>query len=282
LVQKDETSLLPLNTVSNSTATTKTLTTEEFDPFGNIFYYGVTGTTGANAIIATGSTYQQILIDLRYSTNVGKTLTANKSVYLVAQPQSNGKAKLASTAISQTLPTTDDGKIYIYLGVAYNAYQVDLTINHPIYQFKNGQLRQYVGSFGTMAYQNTSSYSSATDVNTALSNKADKTAVDNLSGQSKTIAAALNDLNGRKLDASAYTPTDLSNYYTKSETSGATEISDALSGKVDTNTFDTIVGSGYTNTTITEVIENMDTAIAAALNDLNSKIGDIESILATI
>lgn len=33
-----------------------------------------------------------------------------------------------------------------------------------------------------------------------------------------TISMALNDLNTRKLDASAYTPTDLSNYYTKSET----------------------------------------------------------------
>ena len=34
-----------------------------------------------------------------------------------------------------------------------------------------------------------------------------------------------------KLDVTAYTPTDLSNYYTKSETSGATEISTALSAK---------------------------------------------------
>ena len=36
-----------------------------------------------------------------------------------------------------------------------------------------------------------------------------------------TISMALNDLNTRKLDASAYTPTDLSNYYTKSETDAA-------------------------------------------------------------
>ena len=53
----------------------------------------------------------------------------------------------------------------------------------------------------------------------------------------EAIAAALNDLNGRKLDASAYTPTDLSNYYTKVETSGKTEISNALDGKVNTATF---------------------------------------------
>lgn len=53
----------------------------------------------------------------------------------------------------------------------------------------------------------------------------------------EAIAAALNDLNDRKLDASAYTPTDLSNYYTKGETSGKTEISNALGGKVSTATF---------------------------------------------
>ena len=50
------------------------------------------------------------------------------------------------------------------------------------------------------------------------------------------MSEALNDLELRKLDISAYTPTDLSNYYTKSETSGASEISTALGGKVNTAT----------------------------------------------
>ena len=50
----------------------------------------------------------------------------------------------------------------------------------------------------------------------------------------RVTANALIDLDERKLDASAYTPTDLSNYYTKSETSGATEISNALGGKSST------------------------------------------------
>ena len=67
----------------------------------------------------------------------------------------------------------------------------------------------------------------------------DKNAVDNIiSGvndsiieDEEVISSALNDLNERKLDASAYTPTDLTNYYTKSETSGATEIQGALDNK---------------------------------------------------
>lgn len=52
------------------------------------------------------------------------------------------------------------------------------------------------------------------------------------------IANALNS----KLDATAYTPTDLSNYYTKDETSGKTEIATALNGKQET----LVAGSGIT------------------------------------
>lgn len=93
-------------------------------------------------------------------------------------------------------------------------------------------------------YYTKSQTSGATEISTALSGKlstseyatfsaATNASINDLSGQSETIAAALNDLNGRKLDASAYTPTDLSNYYTKSETSGATELTTAFSAKAD-------------------------------------------------
>ena len=137
-------------------------------------------------------------------------------------------------------------------------------------------LNSITGSVGTMAFQNTSSYSSATQVSTALNGKSDtshthaSSAVTTMAGYSmaasgtaittgdtlnqaigklekqndeivdfietkeQVIAAALTDLDDNKLDVTAYTPTDLSNYYTKSETSGASEISTALSGKSST------------------------------------------------
>ena len=75
------------------------------------------------------------------------------------------------------------------------------------------------------------------------------------------IAQALNDLNERKLDVSAYTPTDLSNYYTKDETSGASEISEALSAKADTTW-----------------VENKERAVAAALVDLNERKADASGV----
>ena len=229
-------------------------------------------------------------------------------------------------------------------------------------------INSLTSSVGTMAFQNTSSYSSATQVNTALSNKANtsdianffddakyensgttkvinfyhgntikatidasdfikdgmisgvtlesksgttylvinwntdagiqttelnigdlfeadnyynKTEIDNLVGSGFTsssitdviieneliVSNALTDLDERKLDASAYTPTDLSNYYTKSETSGKTEISNALSGKVDATEYATF--SASTNDSIDDLSGQSQT-IAAAINDLNS------------
>lgn len=82
--------------------------------------------------------------------------------------------------------------------------------------------------------------SGATEIATALSAKLDATAytptdLSNYYTKSETSGATeISTALSNKLDATAYTPTDLSNYYTKSETSGATEISTALSGKQDT------------------------------------------------
>ena len=100
-------------------------------------------------------------------------------------------------------------------------------------------------------------------------------------------SAALNDLNTRKLDASAYTPTDLSDYYMKSETSGATEISTALDSKQDfsgmsayttSESIEEKLGSAFTGEnsgkTVTEVIEENEEVTSAALNDLNTRIGN--------
>ena len=79
---------------------------------------------------------------------------------------------------------------------------------------------------------NPSNYYTKNDVDTALSGKADtSTVTGHTSNTDIHITASERTAWNAKLDATAYTPTDLSNYYTKSETSGATEISTALSGK---------------------------------------------------
>jgi hypothetical protein len=164
--KKDETSYIPASSTNNTTANTKTITTTEFDPFGVIFYFSSAGTVSANANFPSGTLHDGYAVDLRFSFNVANVLTAQKDVYAVCVPQSNGKVKfrnpttsgITNSPISQTLPTSDDGYVYIYLGAAYNTSSIFLAREHPVYQFKGGALRQYVGSFGTMAFAKTGDY----------------------------------------------------------------------------------------------------------------------------
>lgn len=143
--------VIPINSVNNSVATNKTLMTDAFDPFGEIFQWVSTSTYAAGANVGNGNWYRQYLADLRYSFNCGgydvdSTLTARLPLYLVVVPQGDGTVKLHSEPLSQTLPISDDGLLYIYLGRVYEdtkPYRVVLTFNHPVYWYKDGAIRQY-------------------------------------------------------------------------------------------------------------------------------------------
>lgn len=58
-------------------------------------------------------------------------LTFPDSVFLRCTPQSDGSAVMND--IVQALPTSKDGKIYIHLGTAYSATNMELQIEHPVY-----------------------------------------------------------------------------------------------------------------------------------------------------
>ena len=138
LLSYSETQLLPVNSKSNTTGTTKPLTTEKFNPWGPIFYYGSTTAVTAGSAIAVASVWEQYTLDLRYSFNTGSTLVNNKDVFIVCEPQSDGMVKLAASPISQTLPTTADGKVYILLGHAYSTTSIVLALHHPVFYYNQG------------------------------------------------------------------------------------------------------------------------------------------------
>lgn len=140
-LQKNETTLLPVNTVG-TVGTSKVLTTESFNPFGQIVYVNESRSAGEE--ISPSKIYEQYQIDLRLSFNTGTSLTNYKDVYICAVPQSDGLAKLdPTTPIVQELPTTEDGKIYIYLGHSYSAARVEIYPVHPVYWFKGGKVVPY-------------------------------------------------------------------------------------------------------------------------------------------
>ncbi len=146
LFTMSEDRLLPVNSKSNVTGTGKPLTTLSFDPFGPIFYYASTTAVSAAGAVNTNYLYTQYAsVDLRYSWNCGQTLTSQRSLYVVCVPQSDGKVKLHTAPLTQTLPDTEDGLVYLYLGECYSSYQLMLHPVHPAYCFRGGRLQLWTG-----------------------------------------------------------------------------------------------------------------------------------------
>ena len=147
----DGTHYVPANTSSSTSATSsKTVNQTPIDPFGHIVYYGYTTAIEANA--RPGASYLWIIytLSLGYSFNrTGAALTLDDwaPVYIKCAPQANGSAIIdANTPCVQTLPTTNDGKIYIFLGVAYNATSIELLNNHPVYYHDGTGIRMWTGA----------------------------------------------------------------------------------------------------------------------------------------
>lgn len=136
--------LLPVYSGKYTTATTKTLTTEKFNPFGQIYYYTSTAALTANAIPATGTLRTKSSYSLPYLTyafNTGATLVAGNDVYLVCVPQDDGSAVLHTNPIAFALPTTEDGLLYKRLGKCSDEDQIILEQDKPVYYYKDGAIR---------------------------------------------------------------------------------------------------------------------------------------------
>ena len=151
--QRDGT-LVPSYTLASGnagTGTSKTLNTgKAFDPFLPIFYYSTTTNVAAGNM--PGGTYlwrQYYACEMRYAWNTGTTLTANTPVWIRCVPNADGTVQLdGNNCLVQALPATEDGKVYIWLGVAYGTtgYNMELDPEHPVFEYKNGQLQRWAGA----------------------------------------------------------------------------------------------------------------------------------------
>lgn len=138
------------NSTSTNATASRTVCQDKINPLGRIFYYGSTTSIAANARPGTTALWEQYAISLGYSfnrTGAALTLTSWKPVYVKAAPQSDGSAIIDSTTpYVQDLPTTEDGKIYIFLGIAYSATNIELQLDHPVYYYKNGTILVWTGA----------------------------------------------------------------------------------------------------------------------------------------
>ena len=127
-------------TTSRETGTAKNKCSEGFIP-GTFRYYNSSTAIAAGGTTATSTVYVAYgpLIDYRYSTNLGSTLVAYEDIYFKCTCV-NGLLYLADDWATQTLPTTEDGFIYILMGKAYDTYRGTFSPYNPMYVYKNGHL----------------------------------------------------------------------------------------------------------------------------------------------
>ena len=178
----DGTKFVPANTSTSTNATAvRTPNTRPIDPFGEIFYCSSTTIYDVGSNLGTTNRWQQYVFALGYSfntTGAALTLTYPAPVYIKCLPQSTGGAVLQG--YTQSLPTTDDGFIYIFLGIAYSATNVELFEKHPVYVYKNNGIRIY------NEYANNSSTVNGHTVNTDVPSDAVFTDTKNTAGSTDT------------------------------------------------------------------------------------------------
>ena len=144
---------------SSSTGTSKARNTAGFVPGRLALYYSNGTTTNGNKQTASYySVYEAYSnADGRYSFNISTTaLTVGKPLYLVGSIGTDGLFYLDATWWTQTLPTSADGKIYMYVGSVYmpatstTDYRFNLAPYHPMWHYTNGALRLYGGDAATV------------------------------------------------------------------------------------------------------------------------------------
>lgn len=144
--------LVPANTSTSTSATAaKSVNSTPINPFAPIYYYGYTSAVSANASPSAVYLWQQYAVNLGYSfTNAtALALTSKLPVFLKCAPQNDGSAIIDSTEpIVQALPSSADGKIYILLGIAYSATNLELCIEHPVFYYDGTAIRLWTGASG--------------------------------------------------------------------------------------------------------------------------------------
>lgn len=135
---------------SYSTGTSKSVNTSGFR-LNQLRYYGsTTAITTAGAKLATNTCYEKASsVDLRYSTNCGGTTTwaAGDYMYLVGTINAtDGLFYLdTSTWWTKNLPSSNDGKLYIRLGIVLTAasYTISFFSDRPIFYHNGTKLCEY-------------------------------------------------------------------------------------------------------------------------------------------
>lgn len=139
-------------TEGGSTANTNAVSTAELRVGGVMLIYHSGTDRTANTNVGGYSLYESgRLTSMEFWNNRDEGwATAYRPWYIVATINANGNFVLDNTSytsfLTQDLPTSDDGKYYIHGGLMLDTYDdYRLQVNHPIYVYKNGAVREWSG-----------------------------------------------------------------------------------------------------------------------------------------
>lgn len=237
----DNNKYMPVNTstsTAHNTSKTSTMNTREFLLGGDIRYYSGSTAIAVGSVFSATNMMQQYNITLGYSfnnTSTDLTLSDNIPVYMVVQQSSTNPsmAKLASPFYTQTLPNTEDGLLYVQLGYATAATTMELTLDHPIFHYKDGKVQLFSPNNHTHSQYSTftGNYNDLTNKPTIPSASSTTPSADTASGSvgSGTTWAKADHTHPKSTLYAEASHSHDDRYYTESE------IDTKLNGKVNTS-----------------------------------------------
>ena len=199
-------------TEGGSTGNTNAVSTAEMRVGGTILYYESGTNKNANATTNWGHVYESIAsANMEFWNNRDSGwATTYRPIYLVATINSNGNFVLDNTSytsfLTQDLPTSDDNKYYIRIGWMQNNYDSwRLEVNHPIYVYKDGMVREWGGYASNSDKLDNQTGSYYLDYNN-FSNTPN--AIDNIVEDITPQLGGTLDANGNSIDMGSNTITD--------------------------------------------------------------------------
>ena len=147
LVFEDGTGVFRSITNSNSTNTSHTPCNKGFKNPSEMFYYSNSSNVAVGATMANNYMYSAYnALNFAYCSNCGTSLVANHPIYLIFEHKADGLYYLKTgTWWTQTLPTTEDGYVYVYVGHAYSTSYYNFAPSHPMVWYKDGKVVPYAG-----------------------------------------------------------------------------------------------------------------------------------------
>ena len=139
-------------TEGGSTGNTNAVSTAKLKLGGLMLQYEHSNNYNANATLTRNELYvfrESSTMEYWNNRDSGWA-TVDRPVYLVGTVQTDGSWKLDATSytsfLTQTLPTTEDGKIYVQIGLMADNYDnFHLFDLHPIFIYKDGGIKTYSG-----------------------------------------------------------------------------------------------------------------------------------------